>query len=378
MLLVPHSGTALDNSKSLVQYNCRSWKRENGLPVNGIRAVAQGRDGHLWLGTQKGLVKFDGFNFSIVSLPPHPGWRNRTVTAIATAPSGQIWFGMYTGSIGILDPEQGFVNPNETWIEPRMGVSTISFGREGSAWIGSGIGPIRWSGRPGDEPGLYTNLWNTTAIHTDSTGRTWVGTAEKGLFVWDQGSMREFADTNLNKESIYAVTTDQQQNLWVGTHLGLRRFEASHAPIETMLPYEEVRALYTDRQGAVWIGTSGNGLHRFYNGRMDVLRRTNGLADNFVNVIYEDREGSIWLGTREGLSQLSDVKFPIFGPDSGLVGGASHAVAPSRSGGIWVASAQGISRFHETNVQTGRGPPPPCRCGTRSIRPACGALGPRR
>src|SRR5688572_5615787 len=54
---------ALDPAKSLFQYNCQNWTRQTGLPANKINAVAQSRDGYIWLSTQNGLVRFDGVEF---------------------------------------------------------------------------------------------------------------------------------------------------------------------------------------------------------------------------------------------------------------------------------------------------------------------------
>ena len=63
---------ALNPDKSLLQYNCRAWTRQNGLPANGVKAIAQTRDGYLWLGTAQGLVRFDGVEFKLAEMPKSP------------------------------------------------------------------------------------------------------------------------------------------------------------------------------------------------------------------------------------------------------------------------------------------------------------------
>src|SRR3954468_2722095 len=64
-LLLVWPALALDPTKSVYQYSCRSWARQNGLSANGVNAVIQSKDGYLWLGTAMGLVRFDGIEFKL-------------------------------------------------------------------------------------------------------------------------------------------------------------------------------------------------------------------------------------------------------------------------------------------------------------------------
>src|SRR5947207_1959682 len=84
----------LSPSRSISQYNCRTWTRENGLPVNGINSIAQSHDGYLWIGTSAGLVRFDGVEFKLIDLLHVPQLRNNIVTSVATARDGGVWVGL--------------------------------------------------------------------------------------------------------------------------------------------------------------------------------------------------------------------------------------------------------------------------------------------
>src|SRR6185312_3615807 len=61
---------ALDPTRELSQYNCRTWNRQTGLPANGISAVTQTREGYLWFGTAAGVLRFDGVDFMMAGLFP--------------------------------------------------------------------------------------------------------------------------------------------------------------------------------------------------------------------------------------------------------------------------------------------------------------------
>src|SRR5690606_16836122 len=66
LLFFPAALLALDPAKSIFQFNCRNWSRLTGLPADRISSVIQGRDGYIWLGSQNGLIRFDGFQFKVI------------------------------------------------------------------------------------------------------------------------------------------------------------------------------------------------------------------------------------------------------------------------------------------------------------------------
>src|SRR5215831_15162909 len=74
---------ALDPHTSLLQYNCRTWTPANGLPVSGVSALTQTDDGYIWLGTSRGLVRFDGSEFKLIDLSGVAQMRSVSVTSLA-------------------------------------------------------------------------------------------------------------------------------------------------------------------------------------------------------------------------------------------------------------------------------------------------------
>ena len=348
--LLPEHGFALDPGRHIAQYNCQTWSRKNGLPVNGINAIAQTSDGFLWLGTQRGLFRFDGLQFTPVGLPDTPRFRSQVISSLAASQLGGLWFGTASGSFGFYDGRGGFSKPDPApSADPHMSIITLAEARDGALWVGSDSGVVRYlKGNP--SASLFEDrLQAIRAVSEDSQERVWLVTVGHGLHYWQAGEIRPFPDDTLRRAAIVDAVEDRQGRIWVGTTAGLRCYD-SHFQRQEIPPFaSEVNALLVDRHGVLWIGTVADGIACFKEGAFSFLRQSDGLVNNHVTSLFEDREGSLWVGTREGLSQLTDVKFPIYSAAQGLLGGLCHGVSASARGGLWIATSRGVSYFDGTS-----------------------------
>ena len=94
--LAPVLALALNPAKNLTQYTRTVWTQEHGLPQDTIRAMAQTSDGYLWLGTDEGLARFDGYEFVTFNKDKGelPG---NSITALAAGRDGVLWIGTAQG-----------------------------------------------------------------------------------------------------------------------------------------------------------------------------------------------------------------------------------------------------------------------------------------
>jgi ligand-binding sensor domain-containing protein/signal transduction histidine kinase len=347
----PSRALALDPGRDITQFNCQTWSRQNGLPVNGINAITQTRDGYLWLGTSAGLVRFDGIEFKLHDLAGVDRVRNGRVTSLANSRKGGLWVGLEHSAFGSYDGQVFSFLGKETWGKEDMNVRSILESKDGTLWLAAERQASRLT-----SSGLYEEVLgrssdmiiNILCGYEDSTGRLWFGTASDGVHYWQDGKISKLTDPVLDATLIHCLVEGANGEIWIGTSRGLHCYDANLERKEIPPYYGAVLALLTDRHGVLWFGTSGLGLARYQNGRYEFLRKTDGLASDYVQSLAQDREGSLWAGTRDGVSQLTDIKFPTEKAASDASVTEAWAVGASRRGGVWVGSDGGLTYFDGT------------------------------
>src|SRR3974390_1069053 len=97
-LALAPEGRALDPARRITQYIHRVWTQEDGLPQDTVRAITQTPDGYLWIGTEEGLARFDGYDF--VTFNRRGGMLpNDSVVTLAVARDGTLWAGTPGGLV---------------------------------------------------------------------------------------------------------------------------------------------------------------------------------------------------------------------------------------------------------------------------------------
>jgi ligand-binding sensor domain-containing protein/signal transduction histidine kinase len=355
--LLAGDGLALSPAWNILQYNCQTWGRQTGFPANGMSSIAQTKDGYLWLGTSIGLVRFDGTEFKVVDLGELPeAWSSGIVNGLSSAKDGGLWVGLESSSYGFCNGRSFLFQSRDAWakVDPSIRyVRSVFESKAGTLWLGTDHGVLRLttSGAYEEVIGASSNALNKVPItdvfdcNEDREGRIWFGTGQHGVYFWQAGKVVKFPDPSLDGKDVLAVAEDMEGRIWVGTTVGLQCYDATFARQDIPPLYSEVRALLADWNGSVWIGTTRQGLALYRNGAYSFLRKTNGLADDYVTCLAEDREGSLWVGTREGFSQLTDVKFITHPASESPDARDAVGLGPSRKGGIWVGNGAGLTYF---------------------------------
>src|SRR6476659_2346726 len=138
------SSPALDPHRSLNEFGHQSWLTENGLPQNTVQAIVQTQDGYLWIGTQEGLARFDGLNFSVFDKENTPAFKSNDIRFLHEDSQGRLWISTSYGLVCRLNGEFTSFTVNEGL--PDNSVGPVVEDTKGNIWIGTAGGLSRFDG----------------------------------------------------------------------------------------------------------------------------------------------------------------------------------------------------------------------------------------
>jgi PAS domain S-box-containing protein len=332
--------TALDPAKNLRQYVHQSWSVDHGLPQNSVTAIAQSRDGHLWLATLEGLVRFDGVRFVTFDQWNTPGLNFSWMEALLVDRRDTVWAGTRGGGLVQYRNRQFKTFTTKDGL-PSNFVSVIAEGPDGTIWIGTeDKGVARFDGTTfaavPSSPDLPAN--NISSIAADRDGTIWMTSVDAGLHRLAANRFVPVgADAGVTETNTRVVYVDGQGTAWLGTQTGLyRRVQGRFEPVlPADWPATRVERILEDRDGAIWFG-SNRGLGRHARGRLDLWTDADGLSHRAISALVEDAEGNLWVGTENGLNRFRDGRFSSHARAEGLPNDFVWTVYEDRAGRIWV------------------------------------------
>jgi len=354
LLLFYCPSRALNPDKKIDEYLVDHWDISGGLPSNLIHSIAQTPDGYLWIATNKGLVRFDGINFSIVSFAKQEE-KASGQTAVAEAlyldKGGKLWIG---SSIGLTSYE--YQSRQFKTFTPAHGLSKGKIRRltedmKGNPWIGFVAGYInRFS------DGEFTTFNNSHGLKgktingliEDHQGNLLVGTRDNGVFKYRDGKFFNYPIPGL-KGFLVTMLEDHKGILWISTSKGLlRKADKIVETYTTMhgLSNDHIADLLEDSEQSLWIGTT-NGLNRIKKEQEGSVSFEYTLKSFTIICLFEDREGSLWAGTLDsGLFRLKDAKFKSYNPLAEYREESLFSMCAARDGDTWIGTFKGkLSRF---------------------------------
>lgn len=343
-------GVHLTPEKRISQYVHESWQTDDGLPQNSVSSIIQDSNGYLWLGTEEGLARFDGVQFSIFDKKKIEAFQLNDVVTLYAARSGTLWIGTRGG--GLLQYTEG----NFTTFDSKEDLSSdfitsLFEDKHGTLWIGTyGGGLIKKQGNTftayGPAEGLEGDFIST--IFIDSKDNIWVGT-ETGLFQIQQGRFIRQKQTPVAESFITAIFEDRANRLWVGTRnqgLFVSQTSGWHHFDDAFMTSNYITTILEDSAGSLWLGVSGGHLVRFTAGRLDQYEIDSSYDGNDIIALQQDKEGSLWIGTRgSGLHRLRNEKFTPYAAKEGLASDRTYSVYQSGPDNLWVGTAAGLQQI---------------------------------
>ena len=341
------------------------WTEAEGLPDDTVNALAQTPDGYLWVGTARGLARFDGIRFEILP-PPSREPTPAAITALQADSAGRLWLG--TEDRGLYYYAEGKLQRfDDRGTAIANGVTSLTEDTAGSLWVGTRAGLDRIQGGNVTHFSAADGLpsdW-VTSIHATRSGAVWV-TTRGGMCQYERGRWRPLqfqAEGPGRSPEFIGVYEDRSGNLWafgdtylvnLGEGKRFNYFRSGDASSR------RIWSLCEGRQGQLWIGTSGQGLLSFREGKFQPLALREGVLSSDVRALWEDADENLWLGTRGGgLTRLQWRGRPILDAALTLTHGRARCLAADANGRRWAGFERGglmgitADRWEEVGARQG-------------------------
>jgi len=395
-------------SKAINFLQHKMWTMEDGLPINSLTAITQSADGFLWIGSEAGLIRFDGVSFETFNHENVPLFTGDIVYGVIEDRQGTIWTAtrgdgvirFKKGKFDSLKKEDGLLcnqisclmesTDGLIWVGTRNGLNIVNKGEitsvplpetltttwitclyeddGGRIWIGTygdGLVKIKPKNDEYECRQIGPGHIKVTAFLEDRNGVRWIGTREKGLITFQQDRFYNLTTHNgLSNNYISCLFEDRSGNLWIGTQGGgidflpMENRGRSSGQIIFPLPLQQeflssiINSIYKDHEGTIWIATLGGGLSSLRETNIHTYTTRNGLSTDNVYGVFADSKDQVWVGSRDcGANYLKDGHFYRLTKKEGLSSLAVVSFAESPGGVLWFGTlGGGINRLKNGHI----------------------------
>ena len=334
------------------QYVKDTWGGDKGFPGGAVYGVAQSADGYLWIGTERGLVRFDGFSYTLIQRPVPDLPPTGPVRGLVSDAEGNVWVRL-SGPRLLRYRDGRFEDAISVFGLEAVTLTTMSSDNSGGVLL-SGLGDrtLHYS-RGKFETIVKTEAIPGTAISMAETRdhRIWIGTPNNGLFRVNDGAISSITPQLANKK-INTLLAANSGGLWIGTDEGLFFWDGAQLQVSNLPPLIsqlQILALAKDSQGNVWVGTS-RGLIRITTAGTVSLDQLSSRPGADVTTTYLDRDGALWFGGSRGIERLRDGLFTTY--SRGLPSDSNGPIYADAKGRTWFAPLTGgLYWFKGTEVR---------------------------
>lgn len=357
-----------ENGKSPYgNYALKTYTISDGLPSKNTTATFKDKRGFIWVGTENGLCRFDGYTFKIFY--HRPGDRssisNNFISTIVEDRKGRLWVGTMDG-LNLMDPltekfQSFYHNESVASSISNNKIWSLLCDKQGVIWVGTDDGFNKYQEatksftvyQPNQKSPNAMVGKSVNSIIEDGQGRLWLGNWSGGLNSFDKRTQqfKNFPQKQLpglkNPNDVWAIAYDEKGAIWVGTYWsGLFRFDlknntfsAIKAPdknnpgIYSILPVSGNTLLVGGSNGFHWLDTENNKWEPIKN-----------LVNYAFGDAYKDRDGIIWINAKNGFIKIDSKQYK-FDLKALQLGGAEVKSLASKDDQIWVGTNKGLYTF---------------------------------
>ncbi len=401
--------TRVETKQIEEEFSRRLWLRENGLPDNRVHTLLQTQDGYLWIGTPRGLVRFDGVAFAIFDHLNTPQLSSDDCRTLAEDTEGNLWVGTRQGIVckrpsgfirltgkqaahldSIVGPPLCSRGEGGIWVggnnciysiqrqevtryqgnfgqtETGGTVTAIDEAPSGDVLLGTGVGLVRFAPKtesfeviPGvkefrNVPAVALQrlsenrllvLFSRGSMGSLKGGESWLATYEDGRWFIDPTTKYFITDSQTSP----FMVKDRKGAIWMpGPANGLNCWERDRfltMPILHQGSNDMCQSACVDRDNNLWVGTIASGLQRWIPRKVQTYTTDDGLAHDNVWTICEARDGRVWIGTDGGVTCFENGQFTKIAAPADSMQSHVRSIIEDRAGAIWVGTMRSLERI---------------------------------
>lgn len=366
----------------ITDLNFRHLTVKEGLSNSTVYCTYQDRAGYIWIGTQEGLNRYNGYEITTFIHQEEDPYSisGNMVTSIAEDKNGNLWIGVWNGGLNLYERSTGrfytYLNDSVNTIKS---ISRVFIDGQNLVWVGTlSEGLIlfdpdlktyrRFLCSPSSSNSISSNY--ISDILEDHAGSLWIATEDSGLNILNRRDhtfkrikFKEGTVNSLPSNLINKLYEDRQHNLWIGTHdKGVSVLSPDRAVFKNFiagngdhyLTSNNIRSFFEHDDNTIWIGTDGGGIN-IYNPAADkfsyvrnTIDHTDGINSDVVLSIRKSRDGVVWVGTAQGgvnVYNPKQYKFQPFNKFSVQGDGLSYrevlSVCEDKKGYLWIGTDGG-------------------------------------
>ncbi|MCK4662639.1 MAG: SpoIIE family protein phosphatase [Bacteroidales bacterium] len=361
---------------------------KQGLSHNTVHCILQDSYGFIWIGTEDGLNRYDGYEFKLFR---HDNLDTLSISdnfiySIIEDKDKQLWIGTNIGGLDKFDKKNEIFihhkhDPENKFSISNNRINSILEDKDGTIWIATNNGLnsfnksknqfSRYLNNATDDNSINDNQILT--IYEDRKGILWIGTNRGGLNRFDK-KIKSFNHyihdpenpNSISSNTVISIAEDNKGYLWIGTNHGLNKLcqikhEFTHYQPDTKNPNSlsnrSVSCIFPNQSGEIWLGTA-NGLNIFnpesenFTHFYHHASHQESLSNNVINSIIKDNSGIIWIGVAEGGINKYNTKqkqFLHFKHDPNNTNSLDYNVVrylyEDNNKIIWIGTLHGLNRF---------------------------------
>ena len=339
---------------SAPRYTVKRWELDeqipgNHLPQSSVFSIIQTHDGYLWLGTGRGLTRFDGVHFKTFDGSNTPGLEEEAkVVKLFEDSRRNLWVGTDTGAVLLVGPE-GKIERVDVGKSAQDGpLVNICEDTNGTVWLRMADGFL-YGYREGQSR-LFVP-WQFGAVAADNSGILWVGRRDGWLLGYTFSSSAYVPKYQALVGAPDFLLASSGKGYWCLANRSIQKREGTRIvkdfgayPWDTNAP---VWAACEDRDGNLIVGTHGDGVWWFDS--EGHFSRLENLSQSYILSLAMDREGNLWVGMNGG--GVNRVEQQTFHALEGSPVMTVQSVSADAQGGLWLGIIEGVRYWKNGEIK---------------------------